>query len=189
MRHDEMIKRMDEIADRQLELFRRLDDPAVEAELSELDAEAAQLKDLIDAEIERQAASPDARLIDAATRSDWAGVQAALAAGAEVNHADQDGVTALMRAAFHGHTEIAQALLAAEAEVNQADKGGDTALIWAAFHGHTETVQAMLAAGAEVNHADKGGDTAMMWAARQGHTETVQALLSAGAEGADDARA
>ena len=51
---DEMIARLDAIEDRQLELFRRLDDPGVDTELSELDAEAALLKKLIENEIERQ---------------------------------------------------------------------------------------------------------------------------------------
>ena len=155
MRLDEMIARMDEIKDRQLGLFRRLDDPSVEAELSELDAEAAALKDLIDA--------------------------GAQAAGAEVDQADQDGWTALMRAARTGPAETVQALLAAGAEVDQADHGGWTALMWAAFNGQPETVQALLAAGADPHHADHDGETALMWAARRGYLETVQTLLAAGA--------
>jgi serine/threonine-protein phosphatase 6 regulatory ankyrin repeat subunit B len=41
-----------------------------------------------------------------------------LAAGADVNAKDKDGVTALMWASQGGHITVVQALLAAKADVN-----------------------------------------------------------------------
>ena len=100
----------------------------------------------------------------------------------DVNAADADGWTALMRAAGRGHTDRVTALLAAPGlDVNAADGDGWTALIWAANGGHAETVTALLAAPRlSVNAADRrDGWTALMWAAGRGHAETVTALLAA----------
>ncbi len=48
-----------------------------------------------------------------------------------VNAKDKDGVTALHRAAFNGHTKIVEILLASGAEVNAENNDGGTPLDWA----------------------------------------------------------
>ena len=66
----------------------------------------------------------------AASRGDLAGVTALLADGASVTAFDNDGLTALMRAAQSGQPDIVRALLAKGAKVNARAKDGDeTALI------------------------------------------------------------
>ena len=103
-------------------------------------------------------------------------VRALAAAGAEVNHANNLGYTALDAAAIHGHVEATRALLAAGAEVDRADNLGYTALDAAVHHGHVEAMQALLEAGAEVHHANNNGCTALTAAAFHGHVEAVRAL-------------
>jgi ankyrin repeat protein len=76
----------------------------------------------------RQQASSSA-LLDAVRAGDLAAVQAALAAGANVNDADPQGRrTPLMLAAEAGRTDLVQLLLENKADVNARDADGRTAL-------------------------------------------------------------
>jgi hypothetical protein len=82
-------------------------------------------------------------------------LRALTAAGAEVDHVDENERTALDGAALGGHVEALRALLEAGAEVDHADDNyGETALIGAAWSGHVEATRALLDAGAAVDHAD-----------------------------------
>jgi ankyrin repeat protein len=65
---------------------------------------------------------------------------ALLTAGAEVNHANNKGKTALYVAAKFGHLEAMQALLTAGANVNHASNTGKTALYVAAEEGYLEAI-------------------------------------------------
>jgi hypothetical protein len=123
-------------------------------------------------------------LFEAAKRKDLEVVQALIAAGADVNHAnaDTDGYTPLFVAARSGSTETVQALIAAGADVNYVDRDRHTPLLSAVGYGSTETVKVLIAAGADVNHADMFGFTPLFVAARSGSTETVKALIAAGAD-------
>lgn len=95
---------------------------------------------------------------------------------------DENGRTALMRAALKGNRADVQALLDGAADVNAKTDAGVTALMLAAGEGHDEVLQALLAKGAEVNARTPGGYTALMCAALNGHTETVRILLDNGAD-------
>ena len=108
-------------------------------------------------------------------------VRALVEAGAEVNHADNEGLTALHGAAAYGHVEVTKALLEAGAEVNRADNEGYTALHRAAENCHVEVIKVLLEAGAEVDHANNEGVTALFGAAEGGHVEVIKVLLEAGA--------
>ena len=109
-------------------------------------------------------------------------VRALLAAGAEVDHADNAGETALDGAACHGKVDAMRALLAAGAEVDHVDKFGWTALYGAATDGKVVAIGALLAAGAEVDHVNNRGETALYTAAECGRVEAIRALLQAGAD-------
>ena len=65
-------------------------------------------------------------------------VRALLVAGAELNHADKEGWTALMSAAGRGHDEIVRALQEAGADVNHANNRARTALTLAAAEPHCD---------------------------------------------------
>lgn len=114
-------------------------------------------------------------LVMAVRNGDLAGVQSALAAGADI-HADNN--KAFLFAAEEGCTDILQTLIASGAKVRSA---GGAVLQSAAANGHTETVLALLAAGASVNEHGKE-DSALALAASRGRKETVLVLLSAGAD-------
>ena len=88
-------------------------------------------------------------------------VRALVAAGAEVDHVNNLGETALDGAACHGKVDAMRALLAAGAEVDHVDNLGSTALDGAANNGEVGAIRALLAAGAEVDHADNKGETAL----------------------------
>ena len=107
-----------------------------------------------------------------------------LAAGANPNVADEDGETALMRAAnlvadgFY-HPKIVKAFLDAGANPNAANNNGETALLWAI--GKPENAKILLAAGANPNAATDRGWTPLMRAASRGHSEETRMLLDADA--------
>jgi len=89
-------------------------------------------------------------------------VELLIAKGAEVNHRESDGRTALMYAAENGDTQAVNALLRSGASVNLADNEGETALMKAAASSCTEeTVAALLSAGADLNVRDHKGRNAL----------------------------
>ena len=63
--------------------------------------------------------------------------------GAEVDHQDRDGWTALMGASRRGHVGIVQTLLAEGAEINHQDNEGWTALYLASQAGREGVVRAV----------------------------------------------
>ena len=105
-----------------------------------------------------------------------------LEAGADVNAADQVGMTALMLAALSGNPEIVSLLLKAGADVKAANNSGRTALMDAVSVGSPGIISLLLKAGVSVNAADQVGMTALMDAARVGDPEVVSLLIKAGAD-------
>ena len=96
-----------------------------------------------------------------------------------VNHANNDGNSALINAAGEGHIEIVQELLKVDGiNVNHANNDGNSALINAASEGHTEIVQELLKVdGINVNHSNYHRWSALINAASEGYTKIVQDLL------------
>lgn len=64
-----------------------------------------------------------------------------------VNKKNRDGKTALMLAAWYGHTECVELLLKAKAIVNMGDNYQSTALTLAADEGYPDCVQKLLEGG------------------------------------------
>ena len=63
--------------------------------------------------------------------------------GVDVNAGDRTGVTALMRAAYHGQLAMVRALIGYGADPNAKDRSGLTALLMAEHGGHEEIVEAL----------------------------------------------
>lgn len=103
-------------------------------------------------------------------------------AGADVNHRDKDGYTALIQAVTWNKLECVHALIEAKAELNHQSETGWTALKWAIVKGHLECALSLIAAGADVNLANGNGSTPLQSAADEGYLKTVQALCNAKAD-------
>jgi len=131
-------------------------------------------------------ASPgaDRALIDAASRGDLAGVRTALAEGANVRAMDGEGATALVRAAYGNHVEVAEALLEAGSDPNHQDRTQQSAyLIATADVGDDpRLLELTLTHGADVASLDSYRGTGLIRAADRGHERIVARLLTTGVD-------
>jgi len=127
------------------------------------------------------AAADNPALADAAERRNAALVRSLLAARADVNTAQVDGMTALHWAVYHDEAEMAALLVRSGANVSATNLYGVPPLSLAAINGNAALVRTLLEAGADANAAQPGGETVLMTAARAGSVDTVKALLARGA--------
>lgn len=109
------------------------------------------------------------------------GVAQLLAAGAEVNVVDGEGLTPLLIAAAEGLSGVVKALAASgRCDVNVAlPSSRRTALHILAHKGHSDCIAQLLAAGADVTAADSEGRTAMWFAVSNNRLHVVKELLRA----------
>jgi ankyrin repeat protein len=101
-----------------------------------------------------------------------------LRAGVDVNAAEPDGSTALLRASYKDDLESADRLIRAGANVNAANDLGVTPLWVASQNGSAPMVKRLLDAGANPNLALLAGETPVMVAARSGYPDIVEMLLA-----------
>ena len=120
-------------------------------------------------------------LDDVVVTGQVAQARAILESGVDVNAKDQDGVTALMRAASAGRADMVSLLIARGADVQAKTTGGVTAVMMASLGGYVPALEPLLAAKADPNVKDNQGRTALMAAASSGDRRAVDALLQAGA--------
>ena len=129
------------------------------------------------------AVPPDSPVADAAMRGDAEEVHELLRAGADVNAAQGDGMTALHWAAENGRIELAEVLVFAGANPEAATRlGGFTPLMVASRAGHAGIVRLLADAGANLEATTETGETAFHYAAWSGNPEIAVALAEKGAE-------
>ena len=129
------------------------------------------------------AAAAPSSVVEAAMHGNKDAVRTLLKAGADVNTAQGDGMTALHWAAQKGDVELAQTLLYAGANVRATTRvGGYTPLLIASRNGHAAVVETLLAGGADPNLATANGATPLMMAAQGGSAEVANALIDRGAD-------
>ena len=97
--------------------------------------------------------------------------------GYDINSAEVDGTTLLMRAIHERNTPLARLLIESGADVTITNRYGITALILAARRGNAEIVRGLLDAGANPNTINLEGESVLMAAARTGSVETINALM------------
>lgn len=95
---------------------------------------------------------------------------------AEINARNEHGMTALMRAARHGHTRMVRALLEHGADPNVVRSDNFTALSLAAFFGHTEIVEMLLKHGARTDVATRFDTSPHMWASARSFKDVARCL-------------
>ncbi len=138
----------------------------------------------------RQKVDVNTRQPDGATALHWAAdaenakvASLLLAAGAQVDVANDYGVTPLLVAVTGRTSEVVEVLLAAGARANVTLPTGETALMTAARSGSLGAVKALLAKGADPNAKETVmGQNALMWAIVEGHAEVARALIAGGAD-------
>ena len=135
------------------------------------------------------ATSADTVEADGTTALHWASYQddheratRLIEAGANVNAANDLGVTPLWAASENGSVVMVRRLLAAGADPNLTLLAGESPLMVAARSGSREVVEGLLSHGADVDARGPRGQTALMWAAAQHHADVVEALIAGGAD-------
>ena len=100
-------------------------------------------------------------------------------AGAQVNLAEMQGLTASMVAAELGHLEILRFLVSQGGNIEALDADGSNALMRAAEQGHLEVVRFLVGErGAARGVANCEGDTEIIIAAKNGRLEVARYLAS-----------
>jgi ankyrin repeat protein len=128
-------------------------------------------------------ASTPSPVADAAMARNTASARELLRAGADVNAAQGDGMTALHWAATHDDADLAGMLLYAGANVRATTRlGGYTPLHLASKMGYVAVMTKLVEAGAPVDAPTATGATALMLAAASGSAEAVSLLLERGAD-------
>ncbi len=145
---------------------------------------------------DRDGVDQDEALLHAARDGDLAGLEALLAQGADVDHRDRAGSTALGWAASHGRADAVHRLILAGAVVDHVNEFGDTPLLMATYAGCAASVVDLLDHGADIEHSNGYGETALFiaaacpfegsdfarrWPREPGHDPILRELLSRGA--------
>jgi ankyrin repeat protein len=120
----------------------------------------------------------------AAQDGDRSAMRRILAAGADINELDKNGLAAIHFAAmWRDHeTTTLERLADWGADVNIQNNGGFTALHIATFLGNRAAVKMLLEKEANPNVRAMGGQTPLHLAVELQHTQVVKLLLQAGAD-------
>lgn len=94
--------------------------------------------------------------------------------GVDVNHADNEGMTALM---LHGDKDVVKELVRAGADINKVDHEGNTALHHALERGDEGMARYLIKKGADYNCPNNSGETPASLAVESGY-DAVLALMT-----------
>ncbi|KAL0426643.1 UNVERIFIED_CONTAM: hypothetical protein Slati_2839100 [Sesamum latifolium] len=100
--------------------------------------------------------------------------------GASINGQDQNGWTALHRAAFKGRMDAARALIEKGIDVNAKDEDGYTALHCAAESGQADVIELLVKKGAEIEARTNKGVTALQIAESLQYSGIIRILVHGG---------
>lgn len=132
------------------------------------------------------ASDPGKDLIEAARRGQMDKLDALIKQGVDVNSADKDGYTALMRAIFSAKADVVEALIKAGANVNLTNTKGQSAAFLALDNGigdiRPEIILLLANAGVDFSKEIVRSEPAIIHAANTLNSKTVRALLQAGVD-------
>ena len=121
-----------------------------------------------------------APLAIAACKNDLSTARRLVSSGADPDHQDERGATALSWSSWLGYQKMARLLLNSGATVDIQEKDGRTALMQACLQGHLPIVRVLLDAGSQVNFRS-GPRSALSHASFAGRHNVVKLLLKRGA--------
>ena len=124
-----------------------------------------------------RAMARDMQMITAAGGGDIETVRQLLAQGANVKAQDENGMTALIAAAYRNDLAITDLLIQAGADVNVQDNTQQSAYLISTSDGYLDLLKRTLQAGADVHSTDSYNGTGLIRAADRGHVEIIQELL------------
>lgn len=127
-----------------------------------------------------RAGDSEAPLADAVEQGGAQEARQLIDAGADVNAAQADGMTALHWAALGDDAEVVARLLDSGADANRPTRYGATPLAIACQSGDARVVELLLEAGADPNAPGRAGETPLMIASRTGRIEAVRLLIARG---------
>lgn len=93
--------------------------------------------------------------------------------GADVNHADNEGMTALM---LYRSKDISKELLRAGADINKKDNEGNTALHWSLEEYNTHNARYLIKKGADYNLTNCQGRTPVQIAVEKGFEDVLELM-------------
>ena len=104
-------------------------------------------------------------------------------AGADIEATNNNGMSPLLVASWHGNLRSVELLLKAGAGVCVADNKGRACITLAALDGHTETVRTLLCVPeVDVNQPSHQGFTSLHCTAFANRSDVAQVLIDAGAD-------
>jgi ankyrin repeat protein len=109
-------------------------------------------------------------------------VRLLLSHGAKVNHADDQGITALMYASMKGYLDLSECLLNYGAEINATDKHERTAFFYACNNAHIKLARFLQERRADIYKMKKYKKTSFMEACFRGDVTIAECLLSLGTD-------
>lgn len=123
----------------------------------------------------------DNTLLHQASRQNQVGiVRVLLAAGADTEASNADGLTSLHCAAELGHLDPARLLVEAGCNLNRANLKGRSPLMTAALHGHLEIVELLVEAKCDLHWRDNERKNALMVATQANENDIVRFLINSG---------
>ncbi|XP_054762967.2 transient receptor potential cation channel subfamily A member 1-like [Lytechinus pictus] len=99
-----------------------------------------------------------------------------------LNDEDQDGMTPLLIACYHGHRDLVKTLLKIGADITSVNDDHRTALMLAAMNNHVETMSILIEHNCDIHALDKYKNSALHLSVDGGHIGPANLLIRAGAD-------
>ncbi|XP_030840970.1 ankyrin-3-like [Strongylocentrotus purpuratus] len=99
-----------------------------------------------------------------------------------LNDEDQDGMTPLLTACYHGHRDLVKTLLKIGADITSVNDFHRSALMLAAMNNHVETMSILIENNCDIHALDKNKNSALHLCIDAGHIGPANLLIRAGAD-------